>query len=128
MSSLLSIFLTFSQQLQLYHWKTKSYTRHIESGKLYKSIQNLIDKFVEVLQGKLGNRLKYKKITLKLSDRNNNEKTILKLLANFKEFLVKDLEEFLDTFDPKMSNKDLKNIRDEMLSDVNQTLYLFSLK
>jgi len=128
MSSLLSIFLTFSQQLQLYHWKTKCYPRHVESGKLYKSIQDLIDKFVEVLQGKLGNRLKYKKITLKLSDRHNNEKTILKLLANFKEFLVKDLEEFLDTISEKMSNTDLKNIRDEMLSNVNQTLYLFSLK
>jgi len=48
------------------------------------------------------------------------------MLINFKSFLLYDLEDFLNQ--GVMLNSDLKNLRDEILSKVNKTLYLFTLQ
>lgn len=113
MSNILKSFLQFQQQLRLYHWNTRKYPRHIASGDLYKKIDELIDKFIETLQGQNG-RIEYRKIVLSL--RSINDKNILDTMKQFNVFLNR-----LD-----ISN-DLKNIRDEMVGTVNQTIYLFSL-
>jgi hypothetical protein len=125
MSKLISRFILFSQQIRLYHWGTKSYARHVASGSLYEKIDGMVDRFVETLQGKLDDRrISYDNIKLKLKNYKDDE--IENVLVHFKEFLVNDVETYLDEMN--MSNTDLKNIRDEMLGLVNQSLYLFSLK
>jgi LPS O-antigen subunit length determinant protein (WzzB/FepE family) len=120
MSSLLIRFLSFQQQVRLYHWSTKSYARHISSGTLYEKIDNLIDTFIETMQGKFGKRIEYKNMTFTLSHMSDKDAQLL--LHEFIQFLENDLNRFLD----KVGDNDLKNIRDEMLSTLNQTLYLFS--
>ena len=123
MSKLLTVFLSIQQQIRLYHWKTMSYSRHIASGQLYTSIDTLIDKFIETFQGKMdGKRIDYETISITLYSVNDNE--MINILKDFKEFLVSDVEKIVKG----MSNTDLKNIRDEILAQVNQTLYLFSLQ
>ncbi len=125
MSKLIPRFIWFSQQIRLYHWSTKSYARHIASGSLYEKIDTLIDQFVETLQGKLEERrISYD--TLKIKLKNHKDDEMDNVLSNFAQFLANDVEMYLDEM--KMLNTDLKNIRDEMLGLVNQSLYLFSLK
>jgi hypothetical protein len=115
--------LKIQLEIKLYHWKTKSYSRHIASGDLYDSLNKDIDSFVEIYQGKFN--------TINFSQINNinlssyNDRTILILLEEFKNFLLYELNIFLDK--NNMVNCDLKNLRDEILGKVNKTLYLFSL-
>ena len=121
MSTLLTTFLTFQNQVRIYHWRTRSYARHIASGNLYEEIDELIDKFIETLQGKT-ERITYDQITVKIFPLQDDE--MVELLTNFAVFLEEKVEAFLK----KVGNSsDLKNIRDEMVGKVNQTKYLFSL-
>ena len=52
------------------------------------------------------------------------DNSIVKLLQNFKVWLSNTLPKLLN---PSVSNTDLLNIRDDILGEVNKTLYLFSL-
>jgi DNA-binding ferritin-like protein len=123
MSKILTSFLTFQQQIRIYHWSTKRYSHHIASGELYEKVDDLIDRFIETLQGKIG-RIAYKKLSISL--RALNEKTVIKTMNVFKLFLVRDVERYLDN--NNMTNTDLINIRDEILGLINQALYLFSFQ
>ena len=118
---LLERFLSFQQQIRLYHWTTRSYARHVASGTLYESLDKKIDQFIETLQG----RHTIKNVSLKMQLQSMIDKEILKELHRFCDFLAKDIEEMLDELS---ISSDLKNIRDEMISLTHQTLYLFSLK
>ena len=54
------IVLTFIQMLntvKLYHWKTHSYAEHKATDTLYENLNVNIDKFVETMLGKHGNRV-----------------------------------------------------------------------
>lgn len=123
MSKILLSFLTFQTQLRMYHWSTKKYNRHIESGNLYEKIDTLIDQFMETLQGKLG-PVTYKKAMLKL--RSTSDSGIVSDMNKFKLFLTRDIDLYLNQF--SHMNNDLQNIRDEMLGAVNRSLYLFTLQ
>lgn len=121
---IIKTFIKIQTELRFYHWSTYLYSRHIASGNLYESLNKDIDSFVEIFQGK------YKKIdfneikNIKFSS--YNDQNIDTLLLDFKTFLVYDLEQFLDN--GVMLNTDLKNLRDEILSKVNKTIYLFTLQ
>ena len=108
-------------QLKIYHWQTKSYSRHIASDSLVDDISNKMDKFIEVIQGSRGKRLSLpnNKYFLK----NQTDSSIIKVLKDFKEWLILELPSFL-----KKTDTDLINIRDDMLTDINKGLYLFSLQ
>ena len=122
MSTLLTTFLTFQSQVRIYHWRTRSYARHVASGNLYEEIDKLIDKFIETLQGKT-ERITYEQITIKLFPLEDQE--MVELLHNFAIFLEEKVEAFLKKLG---KSTDLQNIRDEMVGKVNQTKYLFSLQ
>ena len=83
-----------------------------------------VDHFIEVLLGKIsGNRINLTKIhTISLIDLTSNVE-LKRELDKFKEYLVS-----LNThsYMKQMSNTDLYNIRDEMLANINQFLYLLS--
>ena len=114
--------LDFQNNVKIYHWSTNYYARHIATDKLFAQIGILIDKFIEVYQGSRNKKLKLAgKITLSLSNKNDSNMDIY--LNNFAKWLSIDLPNLLTDDDT-----DLLNIRDELLSNVNQTLYLFSFK
>lgn len=120
-ATLITSFLTFQNQIRLYHWSTTKYSRHIASDEIYKSIDTLIDRFVETLQGKVG-RVNYRKMVITL--RSMDDGMIVKEMTQFRNFLEKEVEKCLK----EMPSPDLITIRDEMLEAVNRTIYLFTLK
>jgi len=119
------IFLEMLLMVKLFHWKTYSYATHKATDELYSKLNDDIDKFIEVLLGKTGSRIDlmgHKSISL--IDLNSPEQLKSKIEA-FKSYLVgltnnKGLG--------SMTNTDLLNIRDEILGDMNQFLYLLTFK
>ena len=129
-SAFLKTLLYFQNQVRLYHWSTKIYSRHVASGNLYEKIDNFIDKFVEIYQGKYnggnlsGIPFKYDKLDIELYNLDDNG--IVICLNDFKSLLVEDLYDWLSNM-PSHTNSDLKNLVDDLMGDINQTLYLFTL-
>jgi DNA-binding ferritin-like protein len=119
------IFFEMLLMVKLFHWKTHSYATHKATDELYDKLNDDIDKFIEVLLGKTGTRIDlmgHKSISL--IDLNSPEKLKSKI-ESFKSYLVgltnnKALS--------SMTNTDLLNIRDEILGDMNQFLYLLTFK
>jgi hypothetical protein len=116
------VFLETIIMIKLYHWKTHVYASHKATDKLYTKLNENMDKFMEVLFGKSGHRMnltKTKKISL--IDMHSKEE-LIQNINKLKSYLV-SLNEKIDFF---MTNSDLLNIRDEILGDLNQFLYLLS--
>jgi hypothetical protein len=113
------IFLMFIAQIKVYHWQTKIYSRHKAADKFFTSLIKRSDQFMEVIQGSMNKRILLpENSSIELG--NMSDKRIIEVLNEFKDWLI-ILEEKLF-----LKDKDLFNIRDEILADVNQTLYLFT--
>ena len=118
-------FLETLNTIKLFHWKTHSYATHKATDELYSKINDNVDTFVEVLLGKCVNRVKLGHVKhISLKDFNHVEE-FKREMENFKSYLIglnsnKGLQ--------LMSNSDLYNIRDELLANVNQFLYLLTFK
>ena len=118
---IVAVFLETLDMIKLYHWKTKSFAQHKATDELHKELSKNIDLFVEVLNGKKENRIEMLSHHLKLYD--FTSKTELKIkMFEFRQLLV-DLDR---TFDPR-KDSDLFSIRDDMLINVNQFLYLMTM-
>lgn len=119
------VFLEILLMVKLYHWKTISYATHKATDDLYQKLNANIDEFIEVLLGKSGSRIdlmNHKNI--RLIDLSNQE-ALKREVEAFKGYLVGlDDNKAL----AKMSNTDLYNIRDTILGDLNQFLYLLTFK
>lgn len=109
------------EQIKLYHWQTKSFSRHKATDSVIDSLDEHIDKFVEVFMGKYGRpKMTAGTNTIKVS--NLSEASIVKFIKQCIKYLVGTLPKGL-----RETDTDLFNIRDEMLAELNQLLYLFSL-
>jgi len=117
-------FMQMLNMIKLYHWKTYSYATHKATDELYSKLNENVDRFIEVLLGKIsGNRINLTKIhNISLIDLTSNVE-LKRELDKFKEYLV-SLN--AHSYMKQMSNTDLYNIRDEMLANINQFLYLLS--
>ena len=113
-------FLHMLNTVKLYHWKTTSFSTHKATDELYGSLNEQLDKFVEVMLGKreMGGRKLLHVSMVKLGVYSNNE-AFKKQIENYKQFLL-DLDA---AFGP-----DLLAIRDEILAEFNKFLYLLSLQ
>lgn len=110
--------LTIVNQLKYYHWGTDSYSKHKALGEAYDALNDLVDEFVEILLGKYGKDLTPISINIKTE----SELDVNSAINEIVDFLSNDLSNSLNEGDT-----DLLNIRDEMLSIVNKTKYLFTL-
>ena len=117
------IFLSFRDHLKIYHWQTHSYSRHKASDKLVETMTDQMDRFLETLQGSRNLRLVVPLKRPFIIFENQTDSSIVVLINEFKKWLNEKLPEKLKPLD-----NDLKNIRDEILGSVNQSLYLFTLK
>ena len=119
------VFLEMLMMVKLFHWKTHSYATHKATDQLYDSLNDNMDKFIEVLLGKTGSRIDLmNNKTISLIDLNSQESLKSKIMS-LKSYLVGlNNNKALST----MSNSDLFNIRDEILGDLNQFLYLLTFK
>jgi hypothetical protein len=123
MSSIILKMLEVQNQVKIYHFQTVSYARHLASDRLFTSLLVNIDRFGEVLQN--SKRIKLDKSS-KLVLRHLNDKDMFTYLSNFALWLEIQLPKLISGY--RKGSVDLLNIRDEILADVNQTLYLFSFK
>lgn len=110
--------------IKLFHWKTFHYATHKATDQLYEKLNGHMDRFIEVLLGKTTVRMDFKhKKTISLLDVSREE--LLTRIKNFKKYLVNLSTQFTMK---NMTNFDLLTIRDEILADLNQFLYLMFLK
>lgn len=115
-------FFTLREQIKLYHWQTHSYARHKATDDVLDKLDSNIDQFVEVYMGKYG-RPKMTTATGTTHVQNMTEKGTVSFIRKAIQSLLGDLVKGLT---PE-KDSDLINIRDEILSDLNQLLYLFTL-
>ena len=117
-ATIVETFLGILNTVKLYHWNTYSYAKHKATDDLYSLLNEHIDKFVEIMMGKDEKRIPgfSKKI---VNDPKSNFKA---RIYEYREFLI-DLNKTLD----KDRDTDLLNVRDEILGDINQLLYLMTL-
>lgn len=117
MDQIVANLIEMEQQLRIWHWQTKMYSRHQAYGATYNALGELIDSFMEVYMGK------YERISapasIPLQDLNNDVEA---KINSYVDFLV-SITELVDAVD-----SDLLNIRDEMLALMNKLKYLLSLK
>jgi DNA-binding ferritin-like protein len=120
-----STFLEMLLMVKLFHWKTTSYATHKATDELYLKLNANIDSFIEILLGKSGSRIDLMgKSSIRLVDLSSQE-SLKKKIDEFKGYLVRlNDNKALQT----MSNSDLLNIRDTILGDMNQFLYLLTFK
>lgn len=119
------IFFEILMMVKLFHWKTTSYPIHEATDELYTKLNANIDEFIEILLGKFESRINLMgNRKIKLIDLTNKE-ALKKEVETFKKYLV-NLNE--NKIMKSMNNNDLFNIRDTILGNLNQFLYLLTFK
>jgi hypothetical protein len=120
---IVTTFLQMLNTVKLYHWKTSNYAEHKATDELYTNLNLNIDTFVEVMLGKTGSRVNLTgQKSIPLLDYTNVE-DFKKEIERYKMFL-----NGMSTDADLNVNTDLMNIRDELLSNLNQFTYLLTFK
>jgi methyltransferase-like protein len=108
------VFLRILDIIKFYHWNTKDYSKHRATDKLHEALGKLVDSYVEQRFGEKGRVVVHETVRYDTL----TDDAFLKEIGQFKEYLI------------HMQNPstDLSNKRDEMLGEVNQFLYLWTLQ
>ena len=116
-----SFFLSLLDKIKMYHWNTKHYSQHIATDGLYTKLSEIVDKFVEIYMG--GNHKYNLTHFIDLTDGAiKNTHPFVRYLEKVKQVLS-NMEKIKE-----LNKNDLLSLRDDMLVEINQTLYLFTLK
>jgi DNA-binding ferritin-like protein len=121
-SHIVHIFFEMLNTVKLYHWKTHSYAQHKATDELYERLNEHIDKFVEVLLGKDESRIKMIENKITIPDYSNVDDFKEKIYG-YRDFLTN-----MNSYFNQKKDTDLLNIRDEILGDINQFLYLMTFE
>lgn len=116
-------FLEILNVVKLYHWKTFSYATHKSTDEFHQKLEDNIDTFVETLLGRHGDRINLSKVKCISIKEFNSLKDFKREITDFSKYLTA-LNSTPLFKDP--SSSDLLTIRDEILQDVNQFLYLLT--
>ena len=119
-SHIVKIFFEILNTVKLYHWKTRSYSQHKATDELYGKLNEHMDSFIEILLGKDESRIQMIEKKIDLLD-STNTTDFKKRIYEYREFFI----EMNQVFDERRDS-DLLNIRDEILGDLNQFLYLLT--
>jgi len=115
-------FFTMREQLKLYHWQTGVFARHEATDEVIEALDKAIDLYVEIYMGKYG-RPNITRTTNVVQIKNMSEKSAVKFVRDCLDYVKTVLTKGL-----KPTDTDLFNIRDEMAGELNQLLYLFTLR
>ena len=118
--TIVQVFFNMLLNIRLYHWSTTSYARHTGSGALYHALGLLIDQFTETYMGRY-KRPEFKS-SFNVQVKQFHDSNINEALREYVQFLKYEVPNYL-----KESDTDLLNIRDEIVGEINKTLYLFTL-
>ena len=112
---LIKILLQFRMDVKMYHWQTKYFSKHKISDELLSSIDDISDKIIEVMLGKLNIRPNIDD-TIFIS--NMKDETFIDILNNNVVLLEKILN--------YIKFVSFKSLIDELLVEINKVLYLMS--
>lgn len=119
---IIKMFFHMQMNIKLYHWQTMVYARHKATDSLLEDLSDLIDQFIEVYIGR------YKRPDFKggfsIEVDELTDESAKDLISNYITAMKTRVPKYLK----KESDTDLLNIRDEILSLLNKTLYLFTLQ
>jgi DNA-binding ferritin-like protein len=105
-------------QLKVLHWQTLSFAEHNAFGTTYDSLEDKLDRLIEVYSGKY-QRPKFggvKQVTF--ADYEN-----LKI-----EAFIEAFEDFMNNSFMAQQDAELNNIKDEIVADIQKLKYLLTLK
>ena len=115
-------FLEMLNTIKIYHWSSLSYPTHKATDKLHSKMSELVDSFIE----------KYIAITGTPLFRGKDKQSIpfyeCKSIEQYRKKL-QDYKKFLVSFNKNLHEEatELLNIRDEMLGEIDQAMYLLRL-
>jgi len=117
-NELVKFFFTLQLTLKNYHWNTTSFARHNASNELGGKLATLVDKFIELFIG----RYKVKPVvgSIKIDPLFVNDNGAVELLN---QAIL-----YLEGLNNMLRDVDLLTVRDELVGELNQTLYLYQLK
>ena len=120
-SKIVKTFMELLTMIKLYHWKTHSYAQHKATDELHERLSESIDKFVEVLMGKANSRIYMIEKKMRMYDLNTKQE-LRSAMFEYREFLITELNRVFNS----KKDSDILSIRDDMVTDINQFLYLLT--
>lgn len=120
-SKIVKTFMELLTMIKLYHWKTHSYAQHKATDELHERLSESIDKFVEVLMGKANSRIYIIEKKMRMYDLNTKQE-LRSAMFEYREFLITELNRVFNS----KKDSDILSIRDDMVTDINQFLYLLT--
>ena len=117
-NEILKFFFTIQLSIKQYHWGTTSYARHKASDNILEKLDSNIDKFIEVFIGRYNTKPDVTSIHI--------DKKFFTDNGNMK--LLVEARIYLEALNKIITDIELLTIRDEMVADINQTIYLYNLK
>lgn len=118
----LSYLLNSKNQIQVFHWQTRSYAEHIALGEIYDSFSEFLDSFIESFQGIYGR--------VEMEPIQNNE------LINYDEMekfydstgnFISGIHNVLYSIKETINNSELQNSLEEIIGKFDKTRYLLTL-
>ena len=110
--------LAIRNQIKLYHWQTREFSRHTATDALTLALDTNIDAFVESYMGRYGRP----KVRGSIKLHNFSESAARAFVAKETKYLEKDLPRKIGKGD-----SDLLNVRDTILAELTKVSYLFTL-
>ena len=112
--------MNFLNDIQAYHWQTKSYAEHEALGEYYNKFNELNDRLVETYQGKINERIKFS-AELRPGIMNYADKEIVKSEVN------KQADRINEAYKLIQGQIDLESILEDMQEATSQLSYHLSL-
>lgn len=110
----------------LYHWSTRTYSKHIASDKLYSDLQDMIDTFIEIYIAKTC-------ASSRLDSLTENGFAMRVNLCNDETFIV-ELDNAIATLSEEglvgsciKGIGELESVRDEMIGSIQRAKYLIGM-
>jgi hypothetical protein len=120
----ITFFLHLQNTIKLYHWMTTSHARHVAADKLFEGLVEIGDTFIEAYIGKYSRPKVLSTKDLTAAIQQHTDQTILELFDHAEKYLQKDIFKYIN----EKKDLDLMNIRDDVLTMLSQSRYLFTLK
>lgn len=117
----IQFFFTLRTQLKLHHWQTRQFSTHKATDDVLKTLDDLIDEYVETYMGEYG-RPTVTRATSDIQVKNLSEKAVVQFVKGCIAHLQGKFTKGLESNDTA-----LFNIRDEMIGALQKLLYLFTL-
>ena len=114
--------LRLQGNIKLYHWNTLNYNRHLISDQLYSNLDPLLDQFVELVLARQNGKASTQPVSISFQIM-TDEQFILYL----KQFAQAFIQLANKLFDPT-TDPDIMSVKDDIISAVQQALYLSKMK